>query len=479
MPSSPDPRKIRNILGFVALGVAVVLGVIGAYGAGVTIGAFSEGSSTQTGESDLETVASASSSRTVPAVASAPLAIPTCSISSLLDSDSLGNFSGVVVDPLTNEILFDRGADTLLAPASVNKIVTGAAALSALGPDTTFPTTTLAIDDPEVLILRAGGDLTLSSTPDGEESVYVGAAKISELAEQTIATLEASLPEDDKVTIRELVVDVSLWNAEDNWRDAWASTARTRGYISRITPLQIDGDRFNPDAVMGQRGGDPVGRAASAFVNALRQAGNSARYVSVSYDVTPEDARPVASVSSRPVSELVTYMMKESDNTLAEMLGRHISLAQGFDGSGDSAGEALLSSLAHLGIPDDGIFLDDASGLSQGNQVTPEFITGLLSEVYRSDGDIGLLAEALPIGGVDGSLDDRFQGANAIAQGRVFAKTGSIQGTRSLAGWVTAEDGSDLVFAFFAHGEVSDEARGALETVVVGAYSCGANLADF
>jgi D-alanyl-D-alanine carboxypeptidase/D-alanyl-D-alanine-endopeptidase (penicillin-binding protein 4) len=195
--------------------------------------------------------------------------------------------------------------------------------------------------------------------------------------------------------------------------------------------------------------------------------------------VTPEDARPVASVSSRPVSELVTYMMKESDNTLAEMLGRHISLAQGFNGSGDSVGEALLSSLAHLGIPDDGIFLDDASGLSQDNQVTPEFITGVLSEVYRSDGDIGLLAEALPIGGVDGSLDDRFQGANAIAQGKVFAKTGSIQGTRSLAGWVTAEDGSDLVFAFFAHGEVSDEARGALEIVVVGAYSCGANLADF
>ncbi len=85
----------------------------------------------------METGVPASSSRTVPEVASAALAIPTCSISSLLDSDSLGNFSGVVLDPVTNEILFDRGADTLLPPASVNKIVTGVAALSALGPDTT------------------------------------------------------------------------------------------------------------------------------------------------------------------------------------------------------------------------------------------------------------------------------------------------------------------------------------------------------
>jgi len=179
------------------------------------------------------------------------------------------------------------------------------------------------------------------------------------------------------------------------------------------------------------------------------------------------------------VSELVTYMVKESDNTLAEMLGRHISLTQGFDGSGDSVGEGLMTSLAGLGIPDEGILIDDASGLSGANRLTPDFVAILLSEVVRSEGDIGLLAGALPIAGVDGSLDDRFTGENAVAQGRVFAKTGSIQGTRSLAGWVSAEDDSDLVFAFFATGEVGDDARAALETVVTGVFSCGANLADF
>ena len=172
-------------------------------------------------------------------------------------------------------------------------------------------------------------------------------------------------------------------------------------------------------------------------------------------------------------------MVKESDNTLAEMLGRHISLSQGLDGSGDSVGEGLMTALASLGIPDDGIVIDDASGLSGTNQLTPDFVASLLSEVLRSEGDIGLLAGALPIAGVDGSLDDRFTGANAVAQGRVFAKTGSIQGTRSLAGWVSAEDDSDLVFAFFATGEVGDDARTALETVVTGVFSCGANLADF
>lgn len=479
MPQSSSSGKTRTIVGFVALGLTVVLGAGGAYGAGVATADLSTQALANTVAPEPEVITDSLNARQTPAVDVAPLRIPTCSISPLLEADALGDFSGVVLDPVTNEVLFDRGMDTLIAPASVQKILTAIAALLALGPDTTFSTTTLSTGDPEVLVLRAGGDLTLSATPEGSESVYVGAAKLSELAEQTVANLKASLPEGDDVTIRELIVDASLWDSEDNWRDAWASSARTNGYISRITPLQIDGDRFNPSAVMGQRSGDPVGRAASAFVSALREAGNTARFVRISYDAPPEGARPVASVSSRPVVDLVTYMVKESDNTLAEMLGRHIALAQGLDGSGDSVGEGLQTSLASLGIPDDGLIFDDASGLSGENRVTPDFVALLLAEAYRSESDIAALAAGLPIAGVDGSLDDRFTGDNAIARERVFAKTGSIQGTRSLAGWLSAADDTDLVFAFFANGAVSDDARGALETLVTGVYSCGANLADF
>lgn len=479
MPQSPSSGKTRTILGFVALGVTVILGAGGAYGAGVATAGMSAEVLADTVVAEPEILTEEIGDRVTPAVEVAALRIPTCSISPLMESEALGDFSGVVLDPMTNEVLFDRGMELPVAPASVQKILTGVAALSVLGPDTTFTTSTLSTDDPEALVLKAGGDLTLSATPEGSESVYRGAAKLSDLAQQTVATLKASLREDEDVVIRELVIDATFWDAEDNWRDAWASSARTNGYISRITPLQIDGDRFNPAAVMGQRSGDPMDRAASAFVSALRQAGNTARFVRITYGTSPEGAAPVASVSSRPVSELVAYMVKESDNTLAEMLGRHIALAQGLDGSGDSVGEGLRASPAVLGIPDEGLVFDDASGLSGNNRLTPDFVATLLSEAYRSDSDIGLLAEGLPIAGVDGSLDDRFVGDNAVAQGRVFAKTGSIQGTRSLAGWVSAADDVDLVFAFFATGSVSDQARGALETVVTGVYSCGSNLADF
>jgi serine-type D-Ala-D-Ala carboxypeptidase/endopeptidase (penicillin-binding protein 4) len=479
MPPTHSTGKTRRLLGALALGLTVVLGATGAYAAGSATAGLSAEALAESVVPETEIAAEAESARSRPSVEVAALRIPTCSISPTLENPELGQFSGVVLDPLTNEVLVDRGLGELLAPASVQKIVTGASALTTLGPDTTFSTSTWSTEDPEALVLKAGGDLTLSATPEGSESVYVGAAKLEDLAEATVAAWQATLPEGERVVIRELVVDATLWDAEDNWRESWASSARTNGFISRITPLQIDGDRFAPGSAVGQRSGDPMGRAASAFVTALRQAGNTARYVSVTYATTPEGATELASVSSPPVSELVSYMLKESDNTLAEMLGRQVSLALGLGGSGDSVNDAVLSSLAPYGLPSDGVLFDDASGLSAANALTPDFVASLLAEVYRSEGDLALVAEGLPVAGVDGSLDDRFTGDNAIVHSRVFAKTGSIQGTRSLAGFVTGADDYTLVFAFFASGEVSDEARGALESAVTAVYSCGANLADF
>ena len=121
----------------------------------------------------------------------------------------------------------------------------------------------------------------------------------------------------------------------------------------------------------------------------------------------------------------------------------------------------------------------ERQGLSPENLVTPWYVGQLLVEAYRSETELSLIPDALPLAGVDGSLDDRFTGANAIAQAQVRAKTGSITGVRSLAGFVTGEDGADLVFAFFAGGDVGDAAKMAIDSVVTGVYSCGSNLADF
>lgn len=417
--------------------------------------------------------------RAVPEVGPVGLRLRTCSVSELASDPGLGSFSGVVLDPLTNDVMFSRNRDDAIAPASVMKLVTGAAALSALGPERRFTTTVVTSENAETVVLVGGGDSTLTQLPVGESGVYEGAATLQELAERTLATLAATLPDGEDVVIREVIVDSSLWPTEDQWDSSWSRDASRNGFISRVSALQVDGDRQNPRVELSSRTDRPAERAGEAFVAALRSAGNAGRFVRVSVGVATPEATVLASVESQPVSELVRYMVKESDNTVAEMLARHVSLEAGMGGSALSLAEALPAAVAGLGLPVEEITVRDGSGLSALNQVTPHYVGLLLTEVLRSQGALEYVRNSLPIAGVDGSLDNRFAGVNAAVHGRVHAKTGSISGVRSLAGVVFPEDGTELAFAFFALGEVGDPTREVLENLVVGVHACGDNLGDF
>ena len=417
--------------------------------------------------------------RVVPATMPVPLRIRTCSVAEAALNEELGDFSGVVVDPYTGAVLLSRDSEALVPPASVMKIVTGAAALTVLGPEMRFSTSVLATDDPARVVLVGGGDSTLSRLATGTPSVYAGAATLQDLAEKTIAAAQAGLPEGERVTITEVVVDAALWPTEDAFDASWSRDAAANGFISRVTALQVDGDRDNPQVELSKRGSDPVRRAGDEFVKALRAAGNAGRYVKVTVEDAPVEGSVLASVESPPVADLVRYMMKESDNTLAEMLARHVSLAQGAGGTAASLAAVIPAVIAGLGLPTEGLVVQDGSGLSPLNQVSPSYIAMLLSEVARGDGPLASLRESLPIAGVDGSLDDRFSGTNVIVHDRVQAKTGSITGVRSLAGFVTGEDEEPLAFAFFSQGVVGDETRFAIESLVAAVYGCGSNLADF
>ena len=416
--------------------------------------------------------------RPTPDIPVAAQRLPTCSLGDAVIDPRLGNFRGVVVDPWSGDVRFSRGSDELVAPASVLKTVTAAAAITVLGPDRTVRTEVRQSEDKSRLYLVAGGDPTLRGQADSVESVYRDSASLEELALQTIEALtEAN--EGEAPSISELVVDVTLWDPDDSWDDSWATSARTNGYLSRVHALQIDGDRANAAVAMSPRGNNPSLRAANAFVAELKAAGNDARQVSVSFEALEEETEVVSFVESAPVSVWVNYMLKESDNTLAEVLARHVSLELGFDGSSSSIGEAVAIALQDYGLDPEGIIIRDGSGLSANNQVTSSYVASLLVAIFQRQGPLGDLREALPLAGIDGSLDDRFVGDNSIAVGQVYAKTGSISGTRSLAGFIESEDATDLVFAFFAAGDVDDQARGALESVVAGVFSCGGNLADF
>lgn len=456
-----------------AVGGALVLG--GSFAAGVAFSGVSHDLSTIVVEEPAELAVG----RAMPEVSPVGLRLRTCSVSELASDPELANFSGVVLDPLTNDVMFSRNRDDAIAPASVMKLITGAAALSVLGPERRFTTTVVTSENPETVVLVGGGDSTLTQLPVGQSSVYEGAATLQELAERTLAAVAATLPDGEDVVIREVIVDSSLWPEDDQWDSSWSRDAARNGFISRVSALQVDGDRQNPRVELSPRTDRPAERAGDAFVAALRSAGNAGRFVRVSVGVAASDATVLASVESQPVSELMRYMVKESDNTVAEMLARHVSLEAGMGGSALSLAEALPGALADLGLPLEGITVRDGSGLSALNQVTPHYVGVLLTEVLRTQGVLEFLRNSLPIAGVDGSLDNRFAGANSGVHGQVHAKTGSISGVRSLAGVIFPEDGTELAFAFFALGEVDDPTREALENLVVGVHACGDNLGDF
>jgi D-alanyl-D-alanine carboxypeptidase/D-alanyl-D-alanine-endopeptidase (penicillin-binding protein 4) len=172
-------------------------------------------------------------------------------------------------------------------------------------------------------------------------------------------------------------------------------------------------------------------------------------------------------------------MVKESDNTLAEVLARHVSVAVGLGGQAQTVNQALTGILAGRGLPLEGVTLRDGSGLSSLNRVKPQYVAALLLEMYHSGGNLALVRQSLPVAGVDGSLKDRFAGPNAGLVGKVEAKTGTIKGVRALAGYVNASDDTELIFAFFATGDVGEASRVAIETLVTGIYTCGDNLAHF
>jgi len=400
----------------------------------------------------------------------------TCSVAGPMADPRLMTFMGQVVRYDDGEVLLDRGASTPARTASVLKILTAAAAVATLGPDFQITTSVYSGSAPGSIVLVGRGDATLSRLPAGQESVYKGAPKLDDLAAQTLA----NLPDDAEIT--SIVLDASYWAAADRWDPSWARSEQTQGYHSEVTALQVDGDRANPTRQDSPRGTDPIRTAGDYFLAALRALdteGVVADDVAFSTGTAIGGAAQLAEVKSQPLSALVRYMLLVSDNTLAEMLARITSKQGALNGSAASLQQAIPSALSTFGIPATGLTIKDGSGLSHLNAVPPATVNQLLREMVRGAPNLDVVAAGLPVAGQSGTLAGRFAGANAAARGVVAAKTGWIDTAYTLAGTVTAHDGTVLLFTFYAIGDgIQGNAREALDTLTTAVYHCGDNLSN-
>jgi D-alanyl-D-alanine carboxypeptidase/D-alanyl-D-alanine-endopeptidase (penicillin-binding protein 4) len=140
--------------------------------------------------------------------------------------------------------------------------------------------------------------------------------------------------------------------------------------------------------------------------------------------------------------------MKVSQNLYAETLLRMeaITAPPASVGAGQKAERSVLD---RWGVPPDGYVLADGSGLSRYNYLTADTLATVLRRLYRDPRHRDAFVEALPVGGVDGTLSRRFRETRAA--GNVRAKTGSIANARALSGYVKTLDGEMLLFSILAN----------------------------
>ncbi len=408
----------------------------------------------------------------------------TCSIAGPASDGRLATLYGSIMRADTGEVLFDRNAATAAPPASVLKLFTAAAAIGALGPDFRIRTSVVDGSSPGAIVLVGRGDATLSALPVGQESAYQGAPKLQTLAEQTIASYASRFGEDDEIVpISNVVLDASYWNPGDAWEPSWREDQRTRGYQSAATALQVDGDRADPRRDVSPRGYDPIATAGEKFIQALRAADPTGDFVADQVTTSTGSAvsqNELAFVESQPVRTLVAQMLLPSDNTLGEMLARIVSREAGQGGSAASLQSAIVGQLGRWGVPQAGIVIKDGSGLSPQNAVPASAVSTLLRAVHSGADGLDAVRDGLSIAGQSGTLRERFTGDDAVGRGNVAAKSGMIRGSYTLAGQLTADDGTPLVFTFYATGEgVGDDARKAIDTLTTAALRCGDNLSNY
>ena len=364
--------------------------------------------------------------------------------------------SVLVADVLTGEVLADVGGDVPQVPASTTKLLTAVAAVTALGTERTLPTRVVQAE-PGRVVLVGGGDMLLGAGPGIPDAVN-GHAGLTDLAVSTAQALLAA-----GATQVSLGLDDSLF-AGPAYSPTWeASYIR---YVAPVAALAVNAGRTNPD-VYAVRHADPALEGARLFATLLAAQGVTVVGGPVR-EAAPAGATQLAAVESAPMRDLVRYMVQQSDNTVAEALGRLVAVELGQPGSFEGATRAVLAQVAAQGVDVTGAAIRDCSGLDAASVIPARVLVDTLVHA-SAPGNAALLPVVvdLPVGGWQGTLNDRF--GDGAARGLVRAKTGSLPGVTSLAGTLLTQEGRLLAFAVLADatGAVGqDRPRAALDAFV-------------
>ena len=292
---------------------------------------------------------------------------------------------------MTQTEIYSDLADVPRAPASVLKIVSAAVAITAFGPDKVFTTTINSTADPDVFVLQGEYDPWLTT---------------------------------------------SAGEAKDFKR------ARSTNLINEV--INIRGDYTGLKIKFYGVFESDIKRLRTYYDNKIK-------FVRISKpaEMPDQESTEISRISSPSLREILNFTLLWSDNVLADRLARNAAVQMGYSRDNSGLNLAFKETFALLEVDSTGLKVFDGSGLSRENRISARTVAELLLKI-RNEPQYQAVYEGLPLSGKTGTLRKRFQEYGSAANGLVKAKTGWINTSVTLAGYVEAGE-SEYVFAVIAN----------------------------
>ena len=427
-------------------------------------------------------------------------------IDALIADPSISDNTSVVIMDANGSVIASHEANTPREPASTLKTLTAAVASRTLDMGSTLDTQVFLLPksakDSEQssgsksgsnlrkIVLRGNGDMLLG-VGENDWSHVNGRAGLTTLAKRTAAALKL-----DNIHEVSLSLDDSLFGAKrapalvyetDTERRFYAETSSMAIDDARQRDLQILG--IDADAITDFPLSDPhpalsVGQVFARLLikqgievrnysektdkkaeNSTENSSNNSKNsedenksedsqnpeieVSETRPLISENSRLLAQVSSAPLNEVMSYMLRLSDNTLAEEFGRLTAIASHKSNSPKGAVQAVEEGLRKLKIGTRGLNMSDCSGLSPKSHVLVTTLAKVQVLNINADSGGAASSEGLSLPGLVGTSRKRL--ADESAAGLLRVKTGSLSEVSSMSGNVSRKSGGVLTFAVVAN----------------------------
>jgi len=330
-----------------------------------------------------------------------------------VNSKFLSNPGVVLIDQSNNEIIYQNEADKPRIPASVLKIFSTAAVALTLDSKTTFQTSLYKTNKKGVFVLLGDYDPWITSSI--------------------------------------------------KYRDA-----NNRAYMPKLIKAAFASDKKLKKINLLYKGvsGTDIYQAKKAL---KRRASVAYRPIDKGVEVESLITEKIASIESPPLEKMIRFALLYSDNVLSQKLAMLAARKSGLPLTNEGLNETVITKVSSLGVDTTGLKFVDGSGLSNKNRVSAITVAQLLVKV-KSDPRLKPIYEYLPISGESGTLSSRFIETAPQAIGLVRAKTGSIKGTVSLAGFATSGE-TEYVFVVLADDvgrtrSLQDAARRAIDRMI-------------